>query len=332
MIKTKDNYFSNILETNDACLAPLAGVTDLPFRLICQENGAGFMVTEMVSAKGLMYENKATNELLMLGENEKDTGVQIFGSDADVMSEAVKRYLNNSDFAFIDINMGCPVKKIVSNGEGSALLSEPKKLYKVANAVVKASVKPVSAKIRIGIDQKNINCVETAKLLEDAGIRAITVHARTREQMYSGKADWEKIAEVVSAVQIPIIGNGDVNSVEAYLKMKQLTGCHGVMIGRGAMGNPFIFQEIRDYHLKGSYQKVDDITKLDTALRHFSYLLKYKNEYTACTQFRKHLSWYTKGMPHSAKLRGRINSVKTKEELFSLVESMKEELLNKKQD
>lgn len=332
MIKTKDNYFSKTLEDNDACLAPLAGVTDLPFRLICQENGAGIMVTEMVSAKGLMYENKATNELLMLCEQEKDTGVQIFGSDAEVMSEAVKRYLNNTDFAFIDINMGCPVKKIISNGEGSALLSDYKTLYKVANAVVKASVKPVSAKIRIGINQRNINCIETAKLLEDAGVNAVTVHARTREQMYSGSADWEKIAEVVSAVDIPVIGNGDVNNVESYLKIKQLTLCHGVMIGRGAMGNPFIFKEIRDYHLKGSHQKVDDITKLDTALRHFRYLLEYKNEYTACTQFRKHLSWYTKGMAHSAKLRAQINSVKSKEELFALVESIKKELLNKKQD
>lgn len=325
MIKTKDNYFLKTLQNNDACLAPLAGVTDLPFRLICEEYGAGIMVTEMVSAKGLMYENKATNELLLLGENEKDTGVQIFGCDAGVMSEAVKRYLNETAFAFIDINMGCPVRKIVSNGEGSALLSDYKTLYKVANAVVKASVKPVSAKIRTGTDQKNINCVETAKLLEEAGINAITVHARTREQMYSGAADWEKIAGAVSAVDIPVIGNGDVDSAESYLKMKQQTKCAGVMIGRGAMGNPFIFKEIAGYNQNGVYQKPNDTEKLNTALRHFHYLLEYKSEYTACTQFRKHLSWYTKGMPNSAKLRGRINSVKTKEELFALMESMKDE-------
>lgn len=325
MTKTNDNYFKRILSENDLCLAPLAGVTDMPFRAICMEQGAGLMTTEMISAKGLYYNNAATKELMALHPDEKKTGIQIFGSEPYALSEAVKRYCNDSSFAFIDINMGCPVRKIISNGDGSALLSDEKKMAEVAEAVVQASVKPVSVKIRIGISASDINCARTVSVLQDCGVTAITVHGRTRTQMYAGKANLDEIAKAVSTAEIPIIGNGDVSDAASYLRMKE-TGCAGVMIGRAAMGNPFIFDELIQYKSTGTIVKIADREKLDTALRHFQYLLDFKNEYLACTEFRKHLSWYTKGMPNSAKLRHDINSVRQKEELFAIIEELKKTL------
>ena len=325
MTKTNDNYFKRILSGNDLCLAPLAGVTDMPFRAICMEYGAGLMTTEMISAKGLYYNNEATKELMSLHPDEKNTGIQIFGSEAHVLSEAVKRYCNESDFAFIDINMGCPVRKIVSNGDGSALLSDEKKMAEVAEAVVQSSDKPVSAKIRIGISDADINCVRTVRILQDCGVAAITIHGRTRTQMYAGKANLDEIANAVSVAEIPIIGNGDVTDTASYLRMKE-TGCAGVMIGRAAMGNPFIFSEIREELRTGTHFPKSDKEKLTVALRHFQNLLDFKNEYLACTEFRKHLSWYTKGMPNSAKLRNQINLVQTTTDMIALIESFQTEV------
>ena len=324
MKKINDNYFAAVLRENDACLAPLAGVSDLPFRLICLENGADLMVTEMVSAKGLYYNNGNTKDLLLHSPQEKNTGVQIFGSDPAVMSEAVKRYLNDTPFSFLDINMGCPVRKVTSNGDGSALLGDWKKMEAVTRAVVEASTKPVSVKIRIGLTRQSVNCVQTAKILEDCGVSAIAVHGRTKEQMYTGNADWDKIAQVKLRVSIPVIANGDVYSVQSYKAIKAHTGCDGVMIGRGAMGNPFLFRQIASYRKTGTWEEVSSGEKLETALRHFTYLLEYKCEKNACAEFRKQLAWYTKGMPGSAKLRGEINSIQTKTELYTLINSMTE--------
>ena len=210
-------------------------------------------------------------------------GIQIFGNDTVSIQEAIKRFLNNSDFAFIDVNMGCPVKKIVSNGDGSALLSDQKKIAAVASVVVEASEKPISVKIRIGIDEDHINCLETVKTLEDCGVQAIAIHGRTQNQMYTGKANWDIIAEAVQISSIPIIANGDVTSVEQYVAIKDMTKCSGVMIGRAAMGNPFIFEQIKQYNQTGRYKETDPILKLDIALRHFAYLLDFKDEsYRLC--------------------------------------------------
>ena len=326
MIKTNDNYFKDMLHLNDACLAPLAGVTDMPFRRICLAYNVGLMTCEMVSAKGLYYNNTATKDLLALDPNEKNTGVQIFGSDTVSIREAIKRYLNNSDFTFIDINMGCPVRKIISNGDGSALLSDQKKVATVANAVVEASEKPVSAKIRIGIDEDHINCLETVKTLEDCGVQAIAIHGRTQNQMYAGKANWDIIAEAVQISSIPIIANGDVTSVEQYVAIKKATKCNGVMIGRASMGNPFIFEQIERYNQTGKYMETNPISKLDVALRHFTYLLDFKDEHIACAEFRKHLAWYTKGMPNSAKMRNEINAVTSKEAMIALIDEIKKQI------
>lgn len=297
----------------------------MPFRAICMEYGAGLMTTEMISAKGLYYNNEATKELMALHPDEKNTGIQIFGSESYALSEAVKRYCNDSAFSFIDINMGCPVKKIISNGDGSALLSDEKKMTEVAEAVVQSSDKPVSVKIRIGINDADINCVQTVRILQNCGVAAIAVHGRTRTQMYAGKANLDEIANAVSVAEIPIIGNGDVSDAASYLRMKE-TGCAGVMIGRAAMGNPFIFDELKQYKSTGTIVKIADREKLDTALRHFQNLLDFKNEYLACTEFRKHLSWYTKGMPNSAKLRGKINCIVSANEMIRFIEDYQNQI------
>ena len=324
MTKINDNYFKTVLQDFDACLAPLAGVTDLAFRKICLDMGADMMVTEMVSAKGIVYKNKNTQSLLLHDNREKNTGVQIFGADIQALESAVKDKLNHTPFSFIDINMGCPVKKIVSNGEGSALLLDLKTLAQVAKTVVRASVKPVSAKIRLGFDDEHINCVETAKILEDCGINMITVHARTREQFYSGKADWDKIAQVKQAVRIPVLANGDVVQVEDYTKIKQHTCADGVMIGRAAMGNPFIFRQIREFNRNGHYAPITPSERIKAAQRHFHYLLSCTDEGHACMEFRKHLCWYTKGLHDSAKMRGKINSITSKEELYRILSELYE--------
>ncbi len=322
MKKIKDNFFTEHLKTNNTALAPLAGFSDASFRSLCSVMGAGMTVTEMVSAKGLEYNNVATKELLYRDPDETFTGVQIFGSDCDAMKKAGE-YLSDKNFEFIDINMGCPVRKVVKNGDGSALMGDLKKLYLVAKTVVESTSKPVSAKIRLGVDENSINCVDAAKCLEDAGIKLITIHARTAKMMYSGNADWEKIKDVVEAVDIPVLGNGDITSVEDYIKIMETTGCFGVAIGRGAIGNPFIFRQIEEYNISGAYGEISKDEKLDCMIEHLKRMNTFKPEKICCSEFRKHFAYYTKGMYGAAKLRNDINSIITIDGLVEMINSLR---------
>ena len=307
---------------NNLILAPMAGVTDLPFRLLCSEQGAGLAGMEMVSAKAIMYGNKNTEGLLAIHPQEGPVSLQLFGSDPKIVSEMAKR-IEERPFAVLDINMGCPVPKIVNNGEGSALMREPKLAGEIIAATVKAVKKPVTVKIRKGFDADHVNAVEIAKIAEDAGAAAVAVHGRTREQFYSGQADWEMIAKVKEAVAIPVIGNGDVTDGESAEKMLVQTGCDGVMIGRAARGNPWLFRQIAAYLRDGRTLPAPSMEeKKKMILRHAALQLESKGEYTGVREMRKHLSWYTAGLPGSARLRGAVNQVESFAELEKLVESM----------
>lgn len=307
---------------NNLILAPMAGVTDLPFRLLCSEQGVGLAGMEMVSAKAIMYGNKNTEGLLAIHPQEGPVSLQLFGSDPKIVSEMAKR-IEERPFAVLDINMGCPVPKIVNNGEGSALMREPKLAGEIIAATVKAVKKPVTVKIRKGFDAEHVNAVEIAKIAEDAGAAAVAVHGRTREQFYSGQADWESITKVKEAVSIPVIGNGDVTDGESAEKMLAQTGCDGVMIGRAARGNPWLFRQIAAYLRDGRTPDAPSMEeKKKMILRHAALQLEVKGEYTGVREMRKHLSWYTAGLPGSARLRGAVNQVESFAELEKLVESM----------
>lgn len=309
----------NVELENNVVLAPMAGVTDLPFRLLCKEQGAGLICMEMVSAKAIYYNNKNTNDLLEIHPDECPVSLQLFGSDPDIIAQMAKK-IEDRPHAILDINMGCPVPKVVNNGEGSALMKNPKLVEEILTKMVKATYKPVTVKIRKGFNEDNVNAVEIAKIAESCGVAAVAVHGRTREQYYSGKADWDIIAKVKDAVKIPVIGNGDVDSPLKAKELLDYTGCDGVMIGRGAQGNPFIFKQITEYLESGVIpEKPSAMEVKETILRHANLLMQYKGEYTAVREMRKHLAWYTVGYPNSAKYRQMINAMENMDELMASV-------------
>ena len=309
----------NVTLDNNIILAPMAGVTDLPFRLLCKEQGAGLLCMEMVSAKAIYYNNKNTESLMEIDERERPVSLQLFGSDADIMSEMAKK-IEEKPFDILDINMGCPVPKVAGNGEGSALMKKPELVREIVSKVVKATCKPVTVKIRKGFDESCVNAVEIAKIIEDCGAVAVAVHGRTREQYYSGRADWDIIRQVKEAVSIPVIGNGDVTGPESAKRMLEETGVDGIMIGRAARGNPWIFGQIKEYLETGTLPQKPELSEVrEIMLRHAKMQLKCKGEYTGIREMRKHVAWYTAGYPNSAKLRAKINEVETYQELEALL-------------
>ncbi|MCI8502906.1 MAG: tRNA dihydrouridine synthase DusB [Dorea sp.] len=304
---------------NPYILAPMAGVTDLPFRLLCKEQGAGLLCMEMISAKALQYKNKNTKALLSIHPKEYPVSLQLFGSDADIISRMAQE-IEELPFQILDINMGCPVPKVVKNGEGSALMNRPELVYEIVSKTVKAIKKPVTVKIRKGFDETSVNAPEIAKIIEQAGAAAIAVHGRTREQYYSGKADWDIIRQVKEAVSIPVIGNGDVFSGVSALRMRRETGCDGVMIARGAQGNPWIFSELLEYERTGRMPKRPTPEEIrDMMLRHARMQIEFKGDYLGIREMRKHVAWYTKGLKGSARLRDEINKTESYEELSKLL-------------
>lgn len=305
------------MEAGLLSLGPMAGVTDHAFRVLCREQGADLLYTEMVSAKGLHYRSRNTADLLKITPEEKPIGVQLFGSEPDIMAEAAENPLLK-DFDFIDINMGCPVPKVVNNGEGSALLKDPDLARSIVKAVAEHSQgKPVTVKMRIGIDGCTIRPGEFAKYLEDGGASCIAVHGRTREQYYSGSADWNSIHEVKEAVTIPVIGNGDVDSPGSAKRMLDETGCDGIMIARAAQGNPWIFAQIKAGIEKNvTIEKPDFQTVLSEIRRHADMLIAEKGEWTAVRELRKHVAWYTEGFPYSARLRNEVNLCVSMDEML----------------
>lgn len=313
----------NVTLDNPVILAPMAGVTDLPFRLLCHEQGAGLVCTEMISAKAIYYKNKNTESLMAIRSDERPVSLQLFGSEPDILA-AMARQIEDRPFDILDLNMGCPVPKVVNNGEGSALLKRPDLVRKIVSAVVEAVDKPVTVKIRRGFDEEHINAVEIARIIEDCGAAAVVIHGRTREQYYSGKADWDSIRRVKEAVSIPVIGNGDVDSPEAAREMLEQTGCDGIMVGRAAKGNPWIFRRILCYLETGEIQGRPSMQEVkDMILRHARMQVEEKGMYTGMREMRKHVAWYTAGFPHSAKLRRQVNEMKSLEDLLAILEAHK---------
>ncbi|MBU5315621.1 tRNA dihydrouridine synthase DusB [Clostridium bornimense] len=317
----------NLTFENKVFLAPMAGVTDSAFRRICVEQGCGMVTTELISAKGLYYGSENTEALLKLTNEEKPAAVQIFGRDPYIMAKAAERFDSDDRFFAIDINMGCPAPKVVKNGEGSALLKEPELAAEIVREVSKATSKPVTVKYRIGFDSNSINAVEFGKVLEEAGAKCITLHGRTREQMYSGTANWDIIRQVKESVSIPVVGNGDVNSFDSALRLFQETNCDAIMIGRGAQGNPFIFREVGDYLNGREIRRPTNEEKIDTVIRHLKLEIEDFGEYKAVREMRKHIAWYLKGLKNSIDIKNQINVLTSADEVIKVLTEYKKSII-----
>lgn len=318
-VKNHSLTIGGVTLPNHLILAPMAGVTDLPFRLLCSRQGAGLCCMEMISAKAILYQNKNTESLMEIHPEEGNVSLQLFGSDPFILAEMAKK-IEHRPFSILDLNMGCPVPKVVNNGEGSALMKDPKLVEQIVTAVVKAVHKPVTVKIRKGFDEEHVNAVEIAKIAEASGAAAVAVHGRTRQQYYAGEADWEIIARVKDALSIPVIGNGDVTDGKSAERLLQQTGCDGVMIGRAAKGNPWIFRQVAAHLERGEIVPKPTITEVrQMMLEHAKLQLAVKGEYTAVREMRKHISWYTAGYPDSARLRQRVNLIESYEELYDMI-------------
>lgn len=312
----------NVQMENPFVLAPMAGVTDLPFRTLCKEQGAGLICMEMVSAKAISFHNKNTEALMEIDPSEHPVSLQLFGSEPELMAEVAKS-IEERPFDILDINMGCPVPKVVNNGEGSALLKKPDLIVEIVKKVSSAIKKPLTVKVRIGFENEPVDIVEIAKRVEDAGAAAIAVHGRTRQQYYSGVADWDAIRRVKESVSIPVIGNGDVDSPQKAEALINETGCDAVMIGRAVRGNPWIFREMNHYFKTGEIPERPSVQEVrEMILRHARAQIEVKGEFTGIREMRKHVAWYTAGMRHSAGLRRESNTIASYEDLERLLERM----------